>query len=196
MNTKDVSYLGEVWKDIKDYEDEYEVSNLGRVRNKKTKRILKLQKHKGGYLFVILSKNGKIKGYCVHRLVYEAFIGEIPKGMQVNHKDENKQNNILSNIDTLMTPKENNNYGTHNERVSKTKRVKCAEKVQNILQKSLDGKVIRIWCSMREIERELGFPHVSISQCCRGGYFDKRYNKWINITQSHGFIWEYEKATA
>ena len=178
MNTKDVSYLGEVWKDIKDYEDEYEVSNLGRVRNKKTKKILKLKKEKG-YLRVGLFKNGKKKYYLVHRLVYEAFIGEIPNGMQVNHKDENKENNVLSNIDTLMTRKENINWGSGNER-----RGKALSK--SVVQKTLQGEMIKIWASTREIQRQLGYSHSNILECCNG-----------KLTQSHGFIWEYEeKATA
>lgn len=182
MNTKDVSYLGEVWKNIKNYEDEYEVSNLGRVRNKKTKKILKLQKSKRGYMSIKLCKNGKITRYYVHRLVYEAFIGEIPNGMQVNHKDENPQNNVLPNIDTLMTPKENLNYGTHNERMAKTQS-------KSVIQKSLDGKIIKKWSSTKEIQRKLGYTNVS--KACRGGFYQK--GKWINYTQAYGYIWEYEK---
>ena len=187
MNTKEVSYLGEIWKDIKNYEDEYEVSNLGRVRNKKTKRILKPFLNNGGYQIVHLCKNGKSKNYSVHRLVYEAFIGEIPEGMQVNHKDENKQNNILSNIDTLMTPKQNSNYGTHNERMAKSKS-------KPVIQKTLQGEVVKIWPSTREIQRQLGYGQGYISDCCRGGYYRK--GKWYNLTQVNGYKWEYKKATA
>lgn len=185
MNTQEVSYLGEVWKDIKDYEDEYEVSNLGRVRNKKTKKILKLKKNKG-YFRIGLRKNGKRKFYFVHRLVYEAFIGEIPEGYEVNHKDENKENNVLSNIDTLMTRKENNNWGTRNERAKKSL-TNHPKKSKPVIQKSLQGDVIKIWVSIHEIERELGFAHTNICFCCNGKY-----------KQAYGYIWEYytEKATA
>lgn len=117
----------EIWKDVKNYEGYYQVSNLGRIRSwinnkgnrRKEPKILNVSIVKG-YLHVGFCKNGNKKFYSVHRLVYEAFIGEIPEGMQVNHKDENKQNNILSNIDTLMTCKENNNWGTHNIRVAKS----------------------------------------------------------------------------
>ena len=177
MNTKEVSYVGEVWKDIKGYEDEYEVSNLGRVRNKITKKILKLKKD-NGYLRVGLRKNGKQKYYYVHRLVYEVFIGEIPEGYQVNHKDENKENNILSNIDILMSPKENSNWGTRTERSAKNRS-------KSVIQKNLQGEVIKVWSSAREVYRQLGYSYKHISSCCNG---KRKTHK--------GYKWEYEKATA
>ena len=189
MNIKDVSYLGEVWKDIKDYEEEYEVSNLGRVRNKKTKKILKPKKGKNGYSYVGLYKKGEAKWFYVHRLVYEAFIGEIPKWMQVNHKDENKENNVLSNIDALMTNKENLNYGTHNERIAKSLG-------KPIIQKTLQGEIIKIWPSAMEIHRQLGYSQGNISDCCRGGYFNNNRGKWVNAKSAYGYIWEYEKAAS
>lgn len=184
------NYVGEIWKDIKGYEGLYQVSNLGRVRNKKTKKILKTWLNQYGYIRVSLHKNGKQKWHLVHRLVYEAFIGEIPNGMQVNHKDENKENNVLSNIDTLMTCKENNNWGTHNERSAKT-RSNNQKRCKIVIQKSLDGKVIRIWPSIREIQRKLGYLIGAISKCCRCGFYRK--GKWINYTQAYGYLWQYEE---
>lgn len=174
----------EIWKDIKGYEGLYQASNLGRVKslgnnkNRKEKILKSFLNHKG-YLRVGLCKNGKVKRYFVHRLVYEAFIGEIPKGMQVNHKDENPQNNILSNIDTLMTQKENNNWGTHNERIAKAN-INNPKRCKSVIQKSLDGKVIRIWASGAEVEKELGYSKGNISWCCRGKF-----------KQRYGYIWEY-----
>ena len=186
--------MEEIWKDIKGYEGLYQISNLGRVRsldmmaNSKngSKRFVKGKiknpfLNQGGYLQVHLSKNGKRKMYRVHRLVYEAFIGEIPKGYQVNHKDENKQNNILSNIDTLMTPKENLNWGTRNERAGKSL-TNHPQKSKPVIQKSLDGKVIKIWPSANEIQRQLGYSQGSISKCCNG-----------NRKSAYKYIWQYEE---
>ena len=51
-----------------------------------------------------------MKAFLVHRLVYATFVGEIPDGLQVNHIDECKENNVLSNLN-LMTAKENTNWG-------------------------------------------------------------------------------------
>lgn len=95
------SILTQEWKDIRDYEAFYEVSNYGLVRNKKTGRILKTADAGKGYLYVNLGKcdKGKTKNFKVHRLVAEAFIPN-PKNLpQINHKDLNKQNNRVDNLE-------------------------------------------------------------------------------------------------
>ena len=100
----------EIWKDIKEHEGYYMVSNLGRVKtldrwrncpsNKKIKylrkgKILKQMKDKSGYLLVSLYKNKKARRWLVHRLVAETFIPNPENKPQVNHKDGNKQNKII-----------------------------------------------------------------------------------------------------
>jgi len=88
--------FAEEWKDISDYEN-YEVSNLGNVRNKKTGRVLKSY-NKGGYAVVGLSKTkGKI--FQVHRLVCQAFIPNLENKPQVNHIDKNGLNNNVTNLE-------------------------------------------------------------------------------------------------
>ena len=128
----------EEWKDIKGYERLYQVSNEGNVKS--VDRIVAANSRWGsaremlfkskmikqflgmnGYMKVSLSKNGVIKSKDVHRMVYEAFCGTIDNDLQVNHKDECKTNNKLENLE-LLTPKENTNYGTHNERMKESKR--------------------------------------------------------------------------
>ena len=95
----------EVWMPINDY-DNYEISSLGNVRNSNTYRILKLT-NKGGYIFTGLSKNSIIKSYSVHRLVALAFIDNPENKPQVNHKDKNRSNNNVSNLE-WSTASENN----------------------------------------------------------------------------------------
>ena len=117
--------MKEEWKNIIDYEGLYQVSNLGRVKSLNYKhtgreKILKSSVDKIGYMYVGLCKNGKVKFFKVHRLIYEAFYGEIPNGMQVNHINEIKADNRLSNLN-LMTRKENINFGTGIERRAKSK---------------------------------------------------------------------------
>lgn len=112
--------LDEVFKDCKYYEGLYEVSNYGRVRNKKTKIFLTQHDNGKGYLFVQLWRNNKGKREYVHRLVALAFISNPDKKPTVNHKDEDKQNNYVENLE-WMTYKENNNYRTHNERSMQTR---------------------------------------------------------------------------
>ena len=114
----------EVWRDVPGYEGKYQVSNTGQVRSLnymhtgKTK-ILKQDTSKRGYKRVILSKNGKVKAYSVHRLVAIAFIPNPNNWPQVNHKDENPANNFYKNLE-WCTPKYNMNYGTRNERAGES----------------------------------------------------------------------------
>lgn len=114
--------MKEIWKDVKDYEELYQVSNLGRVKSFYTNRILKGCKTSNGYLKVDLCKNGIVSTKTIHRLVAQAFISNSENKSQVNHIDENKTNNVISNLE-WSTAKENINHGTHNERVSKSKSI-------------------------------------------------------------------------
>ena len=77
---------------------------LSLKRNKK--RILKLKVSNSDYFMFILYKNGNKSYYYVHRFVYETFKGEIPKGMQTDHIDNNKKNNLINNLQ-LLSPREN-----------------------------------------------------------------------------------------
>lgn len=99
----------EIWKGINGYEGLYQVSNLGRVKSKR--KILK--PINGEYLKVGLSKNGVQKTLYIHRLVAETFLGR--SNLQVNHKDENKHNNYVDNLEWISF-KENMNYGTKQDR--------------------------------------------------------------------------------
>ena len=121
------------WRPIEGYEGLYEVSNTGQVRS--FDRYVKysngrIHLHKGkvlspsirydGYLVVLLSYNGKHKMFSVHRLVAEAFIPNPDNLPQVNHKDEDKTNNSVENLEWCDN-KYNMNYGTRKRRVIETK---------------------------------------------------------------------------
>ena len=101
----------EEWRQIAEYEN-YEVSNLGKVRNKNTGRILK-PACKGGYLSVGLCKDSKGKTIPVHRLVALAFIENPENKPQVNHIDKNRSNNVVSNLE-WNTALENNVHRSTN----------------------------------------------------------------------------------
>ena len=199
--------MKEIWKDIKENPN-YMVSNMGKVKSmehyvfqknrwgKEMKRlykekILKPSVNKKGYLYVGLWKEGKMK-YCrVHRLEYEAFYGKIPDGMQVNHINEIKTDNRLENLN-LMTPKENANWGTARERLIK-ELTNHPSYSKTVLQYDLDGNFIKEWPSTMEIQRQLDFKNTHISNCCKGGYFHKGRNKWVNVSQAYGYKWQYKK---
>jgi len=87
----------EEWKIIKDYEN-YEISNFGNVRNKKTGRIMKLTINHLGYLVVTLCKNCKKLNHYIHRLVAQHFIINEEEKKEIDHKDRNKQNNHFNNL--------------------------------------------------------------------------------------------------
>ena len=97
--------------------EKYEVSNLGRVRNMKSGRILKPQLHRDGYLVHLLCENNKKKNLFLHRIIATAFIDN-PEGKPcVNHIDENKLNNDLRNLE-WCTAKENAIHGTRTKRIA------------------------------------------------------------------------------
>lgn len=117
----------EVWKDVKGYEGLYQVSNLGRVRSldhidtlgrHRKERILAGGLGSEGYLTIILCRDGKHKTHIIHRLVAQAFLDNSDNLPQVNHKDEDKTNNVVSNLE-WCTAAYNMNYGTRNKRARK-----------------------------------------------------------------------------
>lgn len=189
-----VGSLWEEWRDIEGYEGKYQVSNEGRVRSLNYNhtgqvKVMKAGKLNTGYLLVCLWKDGKMKSHLIHRLVWEAFRGTIPSGLQINHLDERKDNNCLENLE-VCTCRENNNYGTHNERMAKALKKVMIGKFVNRQDQSkpihqidrLTGEVINTYPSCMEAERQTGINNRSIAKCCKG-----------NPQHSHagGFKWRY-----
>lgn len=121
----------EIFKPIKGYEGLYEVSNLGRVKSlpkfhhtrfsgyTEKEKILKCRTDSYGYQMVALCKDGEQKNYLVHRLVAYTFLENPYKYDSINHKDENKLNNCVENLE-FCNRYYNNNYGTRNKRISDT----------------------------------------------------------------------------
>lgn len=116
--------MKEIWKDILEYEGKYQVSNFGEVKNIKTKFILKpIDSH--GYKYVHLCNSGKRKNKAIHRLVAIAFIPNPLNRLEVNHKDGNKTNNNVNNLE-WCSRKEN---AVHMSRVLRKncKKILCIE---------------------------------------------------------------------
>ena len=154
--------MSRIWKDVT-ITPYYEVSNDGKVRNKITKRELTPCKDKNGYLKVILRLGlEKHKTPLIHRLVAQAFIPNENNLPCVNHKDEDKTNNNVENLEWCSV-KYNNAYGTHNEKVKITNQIKNGKRVRA----SKDNKEY-LFISIKEASRKLNIDHSDISKCLRG----------------------------
>lgn len=179
----------EIWRPVKGYTRLYEISSQGRVRSLPRdvisgrgrgclhhfpQRVLKPEMDKWGYLRVCLYKDGKGKHYKVHRLVAEAFLVNAEGLPQVNHRDENKQNNAVTNLE-WCDRKYNCNYGTRNTKLA-------AAKNKPVEQRTKDGRLITVWPSSMEAWRQTGIHYGNISRCCNGerhtaGRFVWRYTE-------------------
>lgn len=173
----------EEWRDIKGYEGLYQVSNLGRVkslgRERYPMRIMKAHTDTKGYLDIELS-NGYKHRHRIHRLVAQAFIPNVDNKPQVNHKDCNKKNNCLSNLE-WCTNGENQQHAFYNG-LNHRERYGASPRAKRVKQYDLNGNFIREWDSIVRIREECGYSDTFISQCCGGKY-----------KRAYGYIWKYSK---
>ena len=176
--------MEEIWKPVVGYEGYYEVSNLGNVRSLtrtlakgqykicRKGRPVKLYSTKQGYLKAPLCKNSILKGMFVHRLVAKAFLPNPHNFPCINHKDENKANNDVTNLEWCSF--------SHNAKWN-NKHLKIAAKLSKpVSQYDKDMNLIATYQSESEAARQVGLGSDHIGQCCRG---KRRTFK--------GFIWRY-----
>ena len=163
----------EIWKNIESFEH-YSVSNFGNVRNNMTGKILKPRKHTNGYARVILCKNKKHYDRYIHRLVAQAFIPNINNLSEVNHKDENKLNNFVENLEWCDRIYQVD-YGTFKKRMIETQRV--------LSKQSKSVRCVEtgiVYMSLHHAERETGIPYTSICHALNG-----------RQKTAGGYHWEY-----
>lgn len=158
-------------KDIKGYEGSYAVTSCGKVYSYINEKFLEPVCESNGYLRVNLYKDGKMKHYYVHRLVAMAYLPNPENLTEVNHKDENKTNNCLQNLE-WCDHKYNINYGTGITKRSNSLKIP-------ILQYSLDGEFIREWPSATDVGREV---KGGICSCLKG-----------RKKTAFGYIWKYKE---
>ena len=99
--------MDELWKPVLGWEGFYEASDTGMVRNVMARKgthvakILKGRPTHDGYLKVALQREGRRQNACVHRVIYEAFMGQIPEGLEIDHLDFCRTNNRLANLEAV-----------------------------------------------------------------------------------------------
>ena len=159
----------ETFVEIEGFE-KYEVSNLGKVRNIKSGRILKPYLNHNGYLKHHLYKHNKLKELFLHRIIAIAFIDNHEEKPCVNHIDENKLNNDLSNLE-WCTERENAIHGTRIKRIAE-------KNFKKVIQLDLNDNVLNEFESMKQAEQETGVFATSISACCNGKVKSAGGFKW------------------
>lgn len=163
-----------IWKTVEEY-PYYEVSDNGDVRAKKTKRKMKPQVDKDGYLYVKLydKNNNKYKHYRIHRLVLETFLGNPEDKPEVDHINKDRSDNRLENL-RWVTRKENDSFVKHP--YCKTSYIK-----RPVIQINKRGEIVGRYESMAEAQKKTGCNNSYISAVCQG----KRHT-------CGGYYWSYQ----
>jgi hypothetical protein len=165
--------MAEIWREIKGYEDRYLISDTGLVFSKISNRLLAPKIDRYGYKTVTLCRDGKSKHFTIHRLVAVAFIPNTHGLPTVNHKDENKLNNHVDNLE-WMSVKENDNHGTRNVRMAN------AKKLRPIAQYDSNMTLLQVHSGIKDAQRNTGVNRNSIRDVCRG-----------NRPNAGGYVWRY-----
>lgn len=189
--------MEEKFKDIKGFEGVYRIGDKG--------TLLSCKKHgkftgetnewhplsninkKGGYLSVVLQWGDKVRYTRIHRLVYEHFVGEIPKGHKwhIHHKDHNKQNNCVENLE-LVSAEEHYKKDIDSRDVKGMNHYNKYVKPQKIIQKDLQGNFIAIYENAAEASKATGVCQRNIKQVAGKEEFCPGHIR----KQAGGFIWE------
>ena len=163
------------WRDVTEYSN-YEVNQFGEIRNKKRKQILKPLVNPNGYCYVCFNIFGKRKRFAIHRIVANAFIPNPDELKEVNHKDYNKKNNCVQNLEWVSSSQNKKHaYLKEENHVSRGKKVN---------QYSLDGEFLQSYNSLQEAAVAVGGNFSAISNCCNG-----------KSKSSNGFIWKFSEGS-
>lgn len=168
--------MQEIWKSVDGYDGLYQISNYGRIKSNYFGRtqLLKLHDIKGYLCVYLFDKNHNKQKWYVHRLVALHFLLNPNNLPEVNHKDENKQNNYVGNLE-WCDKKYNANYGSRNYKISLNNVSR-----RKVNQYDLNGNYIRTYDTIKEACELLGIRSSGISNCCAN-----------RLRTSGGFIWKY-----
>lgn len=162
----------EEWRDVLGFEELYQVSNFGNVRTiKNGEAEMSQQENRNGYMTVHLRNKGVERRVMVHRLVAEAFIPNPDELRDVNHKNGDKSDNRVENLE----------WASHSDNMTHSFR-KLGKNVRHIVQLDLDNNFIERWNSIIEASEATGICRTDIGECCRG-----------NRKHTKGYKWKYEE---
>lgn len=162
------------WRTVIEY-DHYEVNQLGQIRHKDRQKILKPRPNKAGYEYVSFNIEGKRKNYAIHRITAKAFIPNPTCKPEVNHKDNNKSNNSVINLEWVD--------GSENKKHSHESGMRQSNG-KGVRQFSQDGIFIKEWVSITDAARALGCGISAISNCANGRSKTSMGYKWSFVESS------------
>lgn len=174
LKTKHINNIedlpNEIWKDVPDYEGIYQVSNKGRIKSlarivghcKRKDKIIIPKDNRTGYYKVNLYKDSKCKNHYIHRLVASAFISNENNKPCINHKDHNRKNNNVENLE-WCTYKENNDYSHCSEH-------HALKSSLRVLLTDLNNYPIKLFASIRQCSR-----YFNVDTSCISSAINKRY---------------------
>ena len=152
----------------------YWITSNGQVWSDYSNKFIAVVNMPNGYQRVVLSKKNKSYNFLIHRLVAEAFIPNPENKPCVNHKDLNRQNNCLENLE-WVTYQENNNYADHGLKNGKAHSKKVG-------QFNKDGQLIRTYNSIKEAAEAVNGKQTNIGACC---------NNRPHYLTAYGYIWRF-----
>lgn len=204
--------MEEVWKDVVGYEGYYMVSNLGRIksmrfRHIKREKIMLPNLRPDGYMAIGLSKNGVTKTKTVHRLVASAFL-ENPNNLEmINHKDENRSNNAVSNLEWCsrsynqiysinLHPERKNVFGDNFKKGIKSSsfvvKGEAHKHFESIIQSTKDGCFVKRYENAAVAGNELGKPSWNIYMAAVRNKNTPKIRKRHTKCTAYGYVWEFE----
>ena len=156
------------WRQVLEHPN-YEVNNLGEIRHKKRKQILKPRSNNSGYQYVNFKVNGKNKNFAVHRIVANAFILNPNGYTEINHIDYDKTNNCVENLEWVSSSQNKQHAYLNKNNLTRGKAVE---------QYTLEGVYITTYKSVSDAAYEMGCCVAAISNCCLGRTKTSQGYRW------------------
>ena len=183
----------EIWQDVKEFDGIYQISNFGRLKSFKVNsqgRILSNINKKGDYLSVVLTTKKKVRYVRLHVLVAEAFLSKPLNKREINHKDCNKQNNNVNNLE-WVTKKENYWHARENGLTNFEGMIFYNRyiKANPVMQYNMNNKYLKTYRNCKIASDISGVCHRNIHQVAA----KEEYKPGKTRQQAGGYIWKFVK---